>query len=74
MIDITDLRAQIAAFTDRHRLDWFHDIGGCETCGPEYEVNCSCGWSGLGASDWNEHIEDMVTGWLGTEGTVFNDA
>jgi hypothetical protein len=71
MIDITDLRAQIAAFTGRHRLDWFNDIGGCETCGPVYEVNCSCGWSG---TFYNDHIEDMIEGWLGTEGTVFNDA
>lgn len=58
------LNDDILAFLDRHNLDWFYDIGGCETCGPEYEWNCSCGVSGIGTgSGFRDHQRDMAEVW-----------
>lgn len=65
---VTWEREVIKGFLTRHRLDYFYDVGGCETCGPEYEWNCSCGISGMGSSGFGDHQEDMVNLWLGDSG------
>lgn len=59
---------EVVAFIDTHHLDWFYDIGGCETCGPEYEWNCSCGVSGRDAYTFREHQRDAAEKWTGKDG------
>ena len=53
----------IRRFLDTHHLDYFYDIGGCETCGPEYEWNCSCGKSGYGSGGFGDHQYDAALAW-----------
>ena len=55
----------VKSFLAKHHLDWFHDIGGCETCGPEYEWNCTCGASGSGSDGFGDHQMEMAESWIG---------
>jgi hypothetical protein len=67
---VDEIRAALLSFDVRHHLDWFSDISGCETCGPEYDVNCSCGWSAEGynsTSQFRDHIREAMGGWLGDD-------
>lgn len=66
--DLDAIRSALLSFDARHHLDWFNDIGGCETCGPEYDVNCSCGWSDEGynaARNFRNHVRAAMMTWLG---------
>lgn len=64
------INKDIGAFLDMHHLDSFYDIGGCETCGPEYEWNCSCGISSdySGAYGYADHQREAAEKWSPTNG------
>ena len=58
-------REDLALFLSTHEVDSVYDEPGCETCGPEYTINCHCGKSYDYIPEYNRHVQDMVESWIG---------